>query len=74
MSARKRLQSCRGGPLLDRTDHDALEYCLILAGPTVPAGSSCGTTAPDSVYVFDALRLKTEQLGRRVKPGIESSV
>jgi hypothetical protein len=63
--------------LLDTTDHDALEYYLILAGPAVPAGSSRGTTASwciDSVYVFDAQRLKTEQLGRGVKLGIASSV
>jgi hypothetical protein len=63
--------------LLDTTDHYALEYHLILAGPAVPAGSSRGTTASwciDTVYLFDALRLKTEQLGRGIRIGIASSV
>jgi hypothetical protein len=63
--------------LLDTTEHAALDYYLVLAGPPSPAGSSRGTTQPwciHSVYLFDARRLRTEQLARGVKLGIASSV
>jgi hypothetical protein len=63
--------------LLDTTEHAALVYYLVLAGPPSPAGSSRGTTQPwciDSVYLIDARRLQTEQLARGVKLGIASSV
>ena len=63
--------------LLDTTEHAALDYYLVLAGPLSPAGSSRGTTQPwciDSMYLFDARRLGAEQLARGVKLGIASSV
>jgi hypothetical protein len=63
--------------LLDTTEHAALDYYLVLAGPPSPAGSSRGTTQPwcvDSVYLFDARQLRMEQLARGVKLGIASSV
>jgi len=63
--------------LLDTTDHQALDYYLVLTGPAVSAGSSRGTVAPwcvETVYLFDAQRLRTEQETRGVRLGIASSV
>lgn len=63
--------------LLDTTEHAALDYYLVLAGPPSPAGSSRGTTQPwciHSAYLIDARQLRAEQLARGVKLGIASSV
>jgi hypothetical protein len=63
--------------LLDTTEHAALDYYLVLAGPPSPAGSSRGTTQPwciDSVYLFDARQLRAEQLARGARLGTASSV
>jgi hypothetical protein len=63
--------------LLDTTEHAALDYYLVLAGPPSPAGSSRGTTQPwcvHAVFLFDARQLRLEQLARGVKLGIASSV
>ncbi len=63
--------------LLDTSQSAALDYYLVLAGPPSPAGSSRGTTRPwciESVYLFDARQLRSEQEARGVKRGIASSV
>jgi hypothetical protein len=63
--------------LLDTTESPGLDYYLVLAGPATVAGSSRGASRPwciDSVYLFDARRLRKEQESRGVKRGIASSV
>lgn len=63
--------------LLDTTESVALEYYLILTGPSSPAGSSRGSMRPwciQSVYLFDARQLRAEQDARGVKRGTASSV
>jgi hypothetical protein len=54
-----------------------LDYYLVLTGPPSPAASSCAGTRPwriDAVYLFDARRLRNEQIARGVRSGIASSV
>jgi hypothetical protein len=63
--------------LLDSSESAVLDYYLVLAGPPSPAGSSRGTTRPwciESVYLFDARQLRSEQEARGVKRGVASSV
>ena len=63
--------------LLDMTESTALDYYLVLSGPPSAAASSRGTTRPwciEAVFLFDALRLRSEQVTRGVKRGVASSV
>src|SRR5690242_4625709 len=63
--------------LLDTTESTALDYYLVLTGPTSAAGSSRGTTRPwciEAVFLFDAPQLRSEQVMRGVKLGVASSV
>jgi len=63
--------------LLDLTDSDAVEYYLVLTGPTAPATHSRGAVRPwciTSVYLFDARVLLNDLRGRGVKIGVASSV
>jgi hypothetical protein len=63
--------------LLDTTESAALDYYLVLTGPPSAAASSRGTTRPwriDSVFLFDARQLRSEQAIRGVKRGVASSV
>lgn len=63
--------------MLDMSLSEALDYCLVLTGPRVGAGSSRGTSRPfciDAAYLFDARQLLAEQRERRVQTGIAASV
>lgn len=63
--------------LLDMTESAALDYYLVLTGPSSAAVSSRGATRPwriDSVFLFNARRLRSEQTVRGVKQGVASSV
>jgi hypothetical protein len=63
--------------LLDTTESAALDYYLVPTGPPSAAASSRGTTRPwriDSVFLFDARQLRSEQTIRGVKRGVASSV
>jgi hypothetical protein len=63
--------------LLDTTESTALDYYLVLSGPPSAAVSSRGTTRPwciEAVFLFDARRLRSEQIMRGVKRGVASSV
>lgn len=63
--------------LLDTTESTALDYYLVLTGPTSAAMSSRGTTRPwciEAVFLFDAWQLRSEQMTREVKRGVASSV
>lgn len=63
--------------LLDTTDSSALDYYLVLTGPSSAAGSSRGTTRPwriDAVFLFDARQLRSEQITQGVKRGTASSI
>jgi len=63
--------------LLDTTESAALDYYLVLTGPSSAAASSRGTTRSwriEAVFLFDARQLRAEQTVRGVKRGIASSV
>jgi len=63
--------------LLDIPQSTDPDYYLVLTGPPALAGPSRDTTRPwriESVYLFDAPRLRSEQEARGVEPGIASSV
>lgn len=63
--------------LLDTSESAALDYYLVLTGPPSQARSPSGITEPwciDSVYLFDARRLRSEQESYGVKPGTASSL
>jgi hypothetical protein len=63
--------------LLDTTDHEALDFYLVLTGPVAPAASSKGGTRPwciERVYLFDARRLRDEQTARGIKSSVAASV
>lgn len=63
--------------LLDTTETATLDYYLVLTGPPSAAASSRGTTRPwciESVFLFDARQLRSEQIMRGVKRGVASSV
>ena len=63
--------------LLDTTESTALDYYLVLSGPPSAAVSSRGTIRPwciEAVFLFDARQLRSEQITRRVKRGVASSV
>src|SRR5262249_29079591 len=63
--------------LLATTESEALDYYLVLARPQSPPGTSPGAHRPwrfDAVYLFDAPQLRREQVSRRVKGGVASSV
>lgn len=63
--------------LLDTTESTALDYYLVLTGPRSAATSSRGTTRPwciQAVYLFEAGKLRSEQIARGVKRGVASSV
>jgi hypothetical protein len=63
--------------LLDTTESTALDYYLVLTGPPSAAVSSRGTTRPwciEAVFLFDARQLRSEQMMRKVKRGVASSV
>jgi hypothetical protein len=62
---------------LDVTQSDALDYYLVMTGPSAPATPSRGGVRPwclDSVYLFDAHQLLDELRGRGVKIGVATSV
>jgi hypothetical protein len=66
----------REGPL-DTSETATLDYYLVLTGPPSAAASSHAGTRPwriDAVYLFDARRLRSEQIARGVKGGTASSV
>jgi hypothetical protein len=63
--------------MLDTTESTALDYYLVLTGPTSAAASSRGGTRPwciEAVFLFDARQLRSEQITRGVKRGVASSV
>lgn len=63
--------------LLDVTSSAALDYYLVLSGPTSAASSSRGGTRPwqiNAVYLFDARELRAQLLERGVKTGVATSV
>jgi hypothetical protein len=63
--------------MLDTSETATLDYYLVLTGPPSPAASSHAGTRPwriDAVYLFDARRLRREQIARSVKSGTASSV
>ena len=63
--------------LLDISSSPAVDYYLILTGPSSAAVSSRGGTRPwriDAVYLFDGHKLHPEQGERGVKLGVASSV
>lgn len=63
--------------LLDISESEHLDYYLVLTGPVSPAIASRHTTRPwciEAVYLFDAHRLRSEQVARGVKLGVASSV
>jgi hypothetical protein len=63
--------------LLDTSEPMLLDYYLVLAGPPSVAVSSQGHRRPwciAAVYLFDARRLRAEQIARGVKQGAASSV
>jgi hypothetical protein len=63
--------------LLDTSESMLLDYYLVLAGPPSVAVSSQGHRRPwciAAVYLFDARRLRSEQIARGVKQGVASSV
>src|ERR1035437_1979762 len=63
--------------LLDTSESVRLDYSLVLAGPLSAAASSRGSTRPwriEAVFLFDARRLRAEQVERGVKRGVASSV
>ena len=63
--------------MLDMSESDQLDYYLVLTGPPSGAVSSRGATRPwciEAVFLFDARKLRAEQIERGVKRGIASSV
>jgi hypothetical protein len=63
--------------LLDITEASILDYYLVMTGPRSAALSSKYGIRPwriDSVYLFNAAELLTQQRDRRVKIGVASSV
>jgi hypothetical protein len=63
--------------LIDTSEAATLDYYLVLTGPPSSAASSHAGTRPwriDAVYLFDARRLRSEQVARSVKSGTASSV
>ena len=63
--------------LLDTTSSEALDFYLVLTGPSSPAESSRGTARPwciQAVFLFDARQLRSEQMTRGVRQGTASSV
>ncbi len=63
--------------MLDTTESPVLDYYLVLSGPPSAAVSSRGSTRPwciEAVYLFDARQLRSEQVMRGVKRGVDSSV
>ena len=63
--------------VLDTTESTALDHYLVLSGPPSAAVSSRDTTRPwciEAVFLFDAQRLRSEQIVRGVKRGVASSV
>jgi hypothetical protein len=62
---------------LDTTESPALDYYLVLSGPPSAAVSSRDSTRPwriEAVYLFDARRLRSEQVKRGAKRGVASSI
>lgn len=63
--------------LLDMTESAALDYYLVLTGPSGLAASSFGGTRPwciEEVFLFDARQLRDEQISRGVRRGTASSI
>lgn len=63
--------------LVDLTESPALDYYLVLAGPSSAPASSRGGLRPwriAAVYLFNVPRLLDEQRARGVKIGTASSV
>jgi hypothetical protein len=63
--------------LLDTSESPRLDYYLVLTGPASAAASSRGSTRPwciEAVFLFDAHRLRAEQIDRGAKRGVASSV
>jgi hypothetical protein len=63
--------------MLDTTASEALDYYLVLTGPPSAAVSSRGATRPwciQTVFLFDARQLQSQQSTRGVKQGVASSI